>query len=147
MEQDKKRLCVIVSNIVIDSYLRCQQRGEHQAGLLLILNDIRVVVHPEDARCGGQRESSDILEKFLVFVDFGYVINTTLVELVFLHLEDLHAIVSVEDRVQRSPVPFVRHPTAIITLAYRIGRGDRSQLFRVENMERKIIFDKLIFSK
>lgn len=37
--------------IVIDSHLRCQYRAEHQAGLLLILNDICVVVHPKHAWC------------------------------------------------------------------------------------------------
>lgn len=108
---------VIGLSITIDSYLCRQYRSEHQAGLLLILNDIRVVVHSKHAWRSDHWKSSDVLEKFLVLIDFGYVINTTLVELVFLHLENLDAIVSVKDRVQRSPVPFVRHSTAIIALA------------------------------
>lgn len=71
-----------------------------------------------------------------MLIDFGYVINTTRVELVFLHLDDLHAIVSIEDRVQRSPVPFVRHSTAIIALACTR---------EIDRLQTKNTFDKLIF--
>lgn len=73
-----------------------------------------------------------------MLIDFGYVINTTRVELVFLHLDDLHAIVSIEDRVQRSPVPFVRHSTAIIALAC-------TREIAYNYFETKNTFDKLIF--
>lgn len=122
---------------MIDTHLRCQYRAEHQAGLLLILNDICVVVHPKDAWCSDHWKRFDILEKFLVFIDIGYVINTTLVELIFLHLDNLHAIVSIEDRVQRSPVPFVRHSTAIITLACA-REIDRSRAYFESSSQVKI---------
>lgn len=102
----------------IEWYLRHQDGGQHQVSFLLILDNIGVLMHAEDARRGAHRQFSHVIQELTVLADRRHVIKAAGIEQVSpIGLDHVLVIELREDRVQGTPVPFVGHATAVIALA------------------------------